>query len=308
VYWPYLLISKKRYAGLCFASSASTHDKLDCKGLEAVRRDNCPLAANLVTACLHRILLLRDPEGAVAHAKEVISDLLCNRVDISQLVITKELTREAKAYAAPQAHVQLAERMRQRDPGSAPGLGDRVPYVIVTGAKGVAAYMKSEDPIYALEHNLPIDTRYYLEQQLAKPLLRIFEPILGEGRAESILLRGEHTRCKTVLTATVGGLMAFATKRSTCVGCRALLPHHGAVCDFCRQRESELYQKEVAALGALELRFARLWSQCQRCQGSLHEDVLCTSRDCPIFYLRRKVQKDLDAQGGVVARFGPPAW
>ncbi|KAF1612187.1 UNVERIFIED_CONTAM: DNA polymerase delta catalytic subunit, partial [Eudyptes pachyrhynchus] len=308
VYWPYLLISKKRYAGLCFSSRPEAHDKLDCKGLEAVRRDNCPLAANLLSACLRRILLHRDPEGAVAHAQEVISDLLCNRVDISQLVITKELTRAASAYAAPQAHVQLAERMRQRDPGSAPSLGDRVPYVIVTGAKGVAAYMKSEDPIYALEHNLPIDTRYYLEQQLAKPLLRIFEPILGEGRAESVLLRGEHTRCKTVLTAKVGGLMAFATKRSTCVGCRAVLPHHGAVCDFCRQRQSELYQKEVWQLAALEERFSRLWSQCQRCQGSLHEDVLCTSRDCPIFYMRRKVQKDLDAQEQLVARFGPPSW
>lgn len=34
--------------------------------------------------------------------------------------------------------------MRQRDPGSAPALGDRVPYVIVTGAKGAAAYEKSE--------------------------------------------------------------------------------------------------------------------------------------------------------------------
>ena len=35
-------------------------------------------------------------------------------------------------------------RMRKRDPGSAPNLGDRVPYVIVAGAKGTAAYMKSE--------------------------------------------------------------------------------------------------------------------------------------------------------------------
>lgn len=34
--------------------------------------------------------------------------------------------------------------MRKRDPGSAPSLGDRVPYVIVGAAKGVAAYMKSE--------------------------------------------------------------------------------------------------------------------------------------------------------------------
>lgn len=39
-----------------------------------------------------------------------------------------------------------------------------------------------------LENNLPIDTQYYLEQQLAKPLLRIFEPILGEGKAQNVLL------------------------------------------------------------------------------------------------------------------------
>lgn len=45
-----------------------------------------------------------------------------------------------------------------------------------------------QDPIYVLENNLPIDTQYYLEQQLAKPLLRIFEPILGEGKAQNVLL------------------------------------------------------------------------------------------------------------------------
>ncbi|XP_051632646.1 DNA polymerase delta catalytic subunit, partial [Manacus candei] len=308
VYWPYLLISKKRYAGLCFSGGSGAPPKLDCKGLEAVRRDNCPLAANLVTACLRRILLHRDPEGAVAHAQEVISDLLCNRIDISQLVITKELTRAASAYSAPQAHVRLAERLKVRDPGSAPVLGDRVPYVIVSGARGEAAYTRSEDPVFALEQNLPIDTRYYLEQQLAKPLLRIFEPILGEGRAQGVLLRGDHTRCKTVLTAKVGGLSAFATKRSSCVGCRAVLPHHGAVCDFCRERESELYQKEVSQLWGLERSFSRLWTQCQRCQGSLLQDVLCTSRDCPIFYMRRKVQKDLEAQQELLRRFGDPEW
>ncbi|XP_032939927.1 DNA polymerase delta catalytic subunit [Catharus ustulatus] len=308
VYLPYLLISKKRYAGLCFPGGSEGAPKLDCKGLEAVRRDNCPLAANLVTACLRRILLHRDPQGAVAHAQEVISDLLCNRIDISQLVITKELTRAASAYSAPQAHVALAERLRRRDPGSAPSLGDRVPYVIVTGARGQAAYTRSEDPVFALEQNLPIDTRYYLEQQLSRPLLRIFEPILGEGRAQGVLLQGEHTRCKTLLTAKAGALSAFTSKRSSCVGCRALLPHHGAVCDFCRQRESELYQKEVSQVWHLERSFSRLWSQCQRCQGSLLQDVLCTSRDCPIFYMRRKVQKDLEAQQELLGRFGSPDW
>ena len=38
-----------------------------------------------------------------------------------------------------------------------------------------------------LTNNVPIDTTYYLEHQLAKPLARIFEPILGI-KAEQILI------------------------------------------------------------------------------------------------------------------------
>jgi DNA polymerase elongation subunit (family B) len=34
--------------------------------------------------------------------------------------------------------------MRKRDAGSAPKLGDRVPYVIIAGTKGMAAYQKAE--------------------------------------------------------------------------------------------------------------------------------------------------------------------
>jgi DNA polymerase delta subunit 1 len=60
----------------------------------------------------------------------------------------------------------------------------------------------------------------------------------------------------------------------------------------------------------LEQRFNRLWSQCQRCQGSLHQDVLCTSRDCPIFYMRKKVQKDLKDATAELDRFskGSLSW
>ena len=43
----------------------------------------------------------------------------------------------SKDYAGKQAHVELAERMKQRDAGSAPNVGDRVAYVIIKGAKGM---------------------------------------------------------------------------------------------------------------------------------------------------------------------------
>ena len=70
--------------------------------------------------------------------------------------------------------------MRQRDEASAPNVGDRVAYVMILAAKGSKGFEKSEDPLWALQNNLPIDYQFYLENQLKLPLIRIFEPILKE--------------------------------------------------------------------------------------------------------------------------------
>lgn len=253
------------------------------------------------------------------------------------------------------AHVELAGKMRKRDPATAPAVGDRVAYVIVKGAKGAKAYEKAEDPIYALEHNVPVDVQHYLDHHLAQPLMRIFEPVLKNPRE---LLSGEHTRAISVATpsAAAGGIMRFARVRATCLGCRAPLPDapaggagagkgkgaadggggkaaaaadggapgarddqsgggcgqapppdfSRALCKACLPRGAEVYSRALSSSNALERQFARLWSQCQRCQGSLHDDVLCTSRDCPIFYRRKKVQKDLTEAHATLGRFGRP--
>lgn len=52
--------------------------------------------------------------------------------------------------------------MRERDEASAPQVGDRVAYVMVKALKGSKGYEKSEDPLYVLNNNLPIDTDFYL--------------------------------------------------------------------------------------------------------------------------------------------------
>ncbi|XP_024457292.1 DNA polymerase delta catalytic subunit isoform X2 [Populus trichocarpa] len=261
VYYPYLLISKKRYAGL-FWTNPDKFDKMDTKGIETVRRDNCLLVKNLVTECLHKILIDRDVPGAVQFVKNTISDLLMNRMDLSLLVITKGLTKTGDDYEVKAAHVELAERMRKRDAATAPNVGDRVPYVIIKGAKG------------------------------AKPLLRIFEPILKNASKE--LLQGSHTRSISISTPSTGGIMKFAKKQLTCIGCKTLLSNSDrTLCSNCKGREAELYCKSVSQVSELEQLFGRLWTQCQECQGSLHQDVLCTSRDCPIFYRRKKAQKDM---------------
>ncbi|KAL8934824.1 MAG: hypothetical protein Q9211_005029 [Gyalolechia sp. 1 TL-2023] len=303
VYFPYLLINKKRYAGL-YWSSPDKWDKMDSKGIETVRRDNCRLVQTVIETSLRKILMDQDVQGAQAYVKDMISSLLQNKIDMSNLVITKALTKEK--YKAKQAHVELAERMKQRDLGSAPTLGDRVAYVIVKGTSGAKNFERSEDPIYVLENNLPIDTKYYLDNQLAKPLGRIFEPILGEKKAGQ-LLTGEHTRSVSVAAPALGGLMKFAQKTQTCMGCKKPLRTQaemsGAVCENCRPRIGELYTKTLTKVSELEVRFGRLWTQCQRCQGSLHCEVICSSKDCPIFYMRMKAKKDVEDAGKELSRF-----
>jgi len=85
----------------------------------------------------------------------MISNLLQNKIDLSLLVITKALSKNE--YKSKQAHVELTNRMHARDPGSAPHVGDRVPYVIVKGTKDARAYEKAEDPLWALEHGIPLE-------------------------------------------------------------------------------------------------------------------------------------------------------
>ena len=195
-YWPYLLISKKRYAGV-YWTNTEKYDRLDTKGLETVRRDNCPIVRDVMKISLDKILLEKDLKGAEEYVKKIISDLFQNKIDLSQLIITKALSKDASEYVSKQAHAELASRMKKRDPSTAPNIGDRVPYVMIKARKGARAYEKSEDPLYVLENDIPLDFNYYLENQLKKPLTRLFKPIMENVQR---LFSGSHTtiRCNVI--------------------------------------------------------------------------------------------------------------
>lgn len=300
VYYPYLLINKKRYAGLLY-SNPDKPSKIDTKGIETVRRDNCGLVKNVVETVLERILHERDVESAQQFVRDVVRDLYLGRTDLSLLVISKSLTKTGDKYGSKQAHVELAEKLRKRDENTAPVLGDRIPYVIVNKGKKVAAYEKSEDPVYVLEHNLPIDTEYYIEQQLSKPLHRIFEPIMDNVDE---LFRGEHTR--TVSTAPLNGPMnAFVRTATTCVGCRV---PGSVICSRCTVEFHIHLLKLQTEVEEKKERLNNCWVECQRCQGSIHNEVLCVNRDCPIFYMRTKVKKELGPLSGKLDRLRSFEW
>lgn len=49
----------------------------------------------------------------------------------SHVLFLQGLSQQTDSYDNKAAHVELAKKMRKRDPATAPNMGDRVPYVII---------------------------------------------------------------------------------------------------------------------------------------------------------------------------------
>lgn len=303
VYHPFLLMNKKRYAGLSFGSPEDA-GKLDFKGIEVVRRDWCLLVRQMVERSLQLLLCERSKERAVEYVRETVAALRAGRIDYRLLVLSKALVRAgAEEYAARQAHVELAERLRKADPAQAPKVGERVPYVFVAKGNGANACDRAEDPLKALEAGLPLDAGYYLDHQLKQPLLRVFEPVLGGSKStvEHTLFGASGSSAKVPLrkakiAPNAGGLAKFVRTKSRCVspGCVALVEQSGnTLCSKCAsdpQRASEALIEVTKRLAPLEVECSRLLAQCTSCQGSLCRDLhtSCVNTDCPIFFRRRE--------------------
>jgi DNA polymerase delta subunit 1 len=304
VYFPYLLISKKRYAGL-YWTKPETWDMLDVKGLAVVRRDNCPLLVIVMRRVLDLLLIHKDVPGAIAYVQGVLSRLVRGDIGIAELIITMEY-KVTKSNTA-QAHTNLVKRMEKRDPGSAPRLGDRVPYVIVRGTKNQKMSERAEDPLFAMLNNIPLDYEYYVEHQLRKPLEQVFEPIMKESVAK--LFTGAHMRSIVVpTTSRKSGLAKFLRVVSCCLGCKAPIAEGAAVCDACADKTPVLYAHAIETLQAKEKNAAQFWAHCQRCQGSRHDEILCANGQCPIYLAREKAHIDVQSAHETVARFQLPDW
>ena len=323
VYMPYLLMKKKRYAGVIW-TKLDKYDKIDSKGLETVRRDNCKLVNIVFEKSLNLLLLDKDGiEKALELCKGTIADLLKNRVDLSNLIISKSISRKIgddantdanakrnKGYVGKQAHVELAEKMKKRDEGTAPSVGDRVPYVMIKGTKNSKNYENSEDPKFVLENDCPIDTNYYIENQLKKPLIRLFEHVLsGKIEAEKLLFSGKHMNDIVASSTNKSNpLFKFIVPKQNCLGCKIEIKS-GAVCKNCISMQRKIYIERKLEANYFERLYSDLWTQCQRCQGSLHQEVICQNNDCPIFYKREKVRKEVQDCNKKLERFDEkPDW
>jgi DNA polymerase elongation subunit (family B) len=177
-----IILTKKRYAGLSYEKyDGKWTEKVTMKGIETVRRDWCDLVSETLFKVIEIILKEQNPKKAVDYVKGIMTKLQNNEIPVEKLVITKSVSKPIKSYKGVQPHVELVKKMRKRSPADAPGVGDRVSYVIISGMQLVSE--RAEDPGYIKENNLKVDSKYYMESQLLPPLERLFE-VIGVDKGE----------------------------------------------------------------------------------------------------------------------------
>ncbi len=306
---PSLFDKKKRYA-ILFWTKPDKADKVYITGFEAKRRDCSGLTRLCMKQALHYSLEKGEPELAIKFVQDKVSKLYSNEIDVSELVITKQITKDPKDYKTKQPHLESAKRKSQRDTFYKPNIGDRVPFVVVDKGKApefarkggkltkkkLGTCDKTEDPLFVLRGKLKIDTEYYIEKQLKKPLSKIFLPIFGsKEKMNSTLYSGDHTKKRVVhVPKEKKGILAFATVLiRRCQLCRVLLGNdETGVCSSCNELRLVTAEGLECKLVELKNESKKLWDKCIECgsyenQKEAAED--CTEIDCPQFYRRESV-------------------
>ena len=143
-------------------------------GIVLKRRDNAPIVKDVFGGALDMLLQEKDVKKAAAFVKQKLKDVIDHKVPLEKFVLSKALRDD---YKNPEqiAHRVLADRMADRDPGTAPKVGDRVQYVYVEGAKkGAKQGDKIEHVDYVRAKKLSVDTAFYITNQIQNPVAQLF--------------------------------------------------------------------------------------------------------------------------------------
>lgn len=189
-FWPFVILSKKKYIGNLYEHDVN---KFKQKGMGIVlkRRDNANILKRVYGGIIDIILQHKELAVALEFLKTSLKELVAGKYPLEDLVITKTLRG---TYADPSriAHKVLADRMFLRDPGSAPQVNDRIPYVYVEHDRNDKSLLqgdKIEDPSYIRENNIRPDYTFYISNQLQNPISQLLslslESIPGYRKGEN---------------------------------------------------------------------------------------------------------------------------
>ena len=175
-FWPFILNSKKRYVGNKYEMDVNKYKRTEM-GLATKRRDYALIVKYVMNGALEILMNEKNIESAIEFSRKACRDLLAGKFNMDMLTITKSLRAH---YKKPEqiGHKALAERMGKRDPGNKPKSNDRIPYVFIETYESrhtkILQGDRIENPQYILENNIKIDYKYYITNQIMKPVGQIF--------------------------------------------------------------------------------------------------------------------------------------
>jgi len=178
VYHPCVLLAKKRYVGYKYESRDQTVPDFDAKGIETVRRDGTPAEQMIEEKALRLLFETADLSQIKQYFQSQCDKIMRGRVSVQDFCFAKEVklgtySTTGKGPAPPGA-VIATKRMMQ-DARAEPQYGERIPYVVVTGAPGARLVDRCVEPEALLnDPSLGLDAEYYIGKNLIPPLERIF--------------------------------------------------------------------------------------------------------------------------------------
>jgi DNA polymerase delta subunit 1 len=179
--FPFILFCRKRYVGMLYETDV-TKCYRKTMGVALKRRDNAPIVKDIFGGALDILMEKRDIRPAQEFVKDMLVKLIKNEFPLEKFIITKQLRDDyaamKKDYNGPAtlpAHRVLANRMAERDPGNAPQVGDRLPYIYVAeNAAKSKQGEKIEHIDYVKANGLHPDTPFYISNQIQNPVAQLF--------------------------------------------------------------------------------------------------------------------------------------
>ncbi|KAF2132340.1 hypothetical protein P153DRAFT_335156 [Dothidotthia symphoricarpi CBS 119687] len=319
VYHPCVLLAKKRYVGFKYEYRDQTEPDFDAKGIETVRRDGTPAEQKIEEKALKILFRTADLSQVKAYFQDQCAKIMQGRISIQDFLFAKEVKLGSySAHAAPPGALIATKRMLA-DPRTEPQYGERVPYVVITGAPGARLIDRCVAPETLLSNeHLELDAEYYISKNLIPPLQRIFNLVGANVRAwfdeMPKVMRMRNVAIPVGLRLdgnananTAGKTMESYMRSSACLVCRAKLPPpppqshalslyptsnepiHLPLCTACLRRPARSLLALKDRIHKSEVRAKNVDLVCRSCAGlAWGEEIRCDSRDCPVFYTRTR--------------------
>lgn len=305
VYHPCVLLAKKRYVGYKYETRDQVKPEFEAKGIETVRRDGTPAEQMIEEKALKILFETADLSQVKEYFQKQCEKIMRGAVSIQDFCFAREVrlgTYSDKAPPPPGA--LISTRKMLEDSRAEPQYGERVPYVVVTGAPGARLIDRCVAPEDVLNNpHLRLDAEYYISKNLIPPLERIFNLVGANVRQ----WYDEMPKVQRIHRVEQGGaLMKRKTmeaymKAAACLVCNKKTKNESAICERCVQEAPASLLRLQAQLAREEARLLDVTKICQSCAGlSPLDEVHCDSKDCPVFYTRMKQVARYRTEQGLV--------